>query len=51
MKRRILFVDDEPKVLGGLQRMLYGSRLKFDQAQADEGVFFTPAAGVDAVHL
>jgi len=29
---------------GGLLELL-GSRLKFDAAQADEGVFFTPAAG------
>lgn len=37
MKRRILFVDDEPKVLQGLRRMLRPMRNEWDMAFADSG--------------
>jgi HD-like signal output (HDOD) protein len=37
MKRRILFVDDEPMVLQGLQRMLRGMREEWDMEFLDGG--------------
>jgi len=37
MKRRILFVDDEPKVLQGLQRMLRSMRHEWDMEFASTG--------------
>jgi len=37
MKRRILFVDDEPKVLHGLRRMLRGMRDEWEMAFAESG--------------
>jgi putative nucleotidyltransferase with HDIG domain len=37
MKRRILFVDDEPKVLGGLQRMLRSMRSEWEMEFAFSG--------------
>jgi putative nucleotidyltransferase with HDIG domain len=35
--RRILFVDDEPKVLDGLKRMLHGMRREWEMAFATSG--------------
>ena len=37
MKKRILFVDDEPLVLQGIQRMLRGMREQWDMDSADGG--------------
>lgn len=37
MKRRILFVDDEPNILKGLQRVLRPLRQKWDMRFADSG--------------
>ena len=37
MKKRILFVDDEPLVLQGIQRMLRGMREQWDMDFADGG--------------
>ena len=37
MKKRILFVDDEPKVLRGLQRMLYSKEDEWEMAFAESG--------------
>lgn len=37
MKRKILFVDDEPKVLQGLKRMLRGMRNEWDMAFVESG--------------
>ncbi len=37
MKTRILFVDDEPRVLQGLNRMLYGMRNEFEMEFVDSG--------------
>jgi HD-like signal output (HDOD) protein len=37
MKKRILFVDDEPNVLGGLQRMLRSMRHEWEMAFAGSG--------------
>jgi len=37
MKRRILFVDDEPKILHGLRRMLHAMRRQWDMAFAEGG--------------
>lgn len=37
MKTRILFVDDEPHILHGLNRMLYGMRDEFDMEFVDSG--------------
>ncbi len=37
MKKRILFVDDEPNVLGGLRRMLYPLRGEWETAFASSG--------------
>lgn len=37
MKTRILFVDDEPRVLQGLNRMLYGLRNEFEMEFVDSG--------------
>lgn len=37
MKKRILFVDDEPNILSGLQRMLRGMRDQWDLAFAEGG--------------
>ncbi len=37
MKLRILFVDDEPRVLQGLRRMLYGMRNEWDMVFAESG--------------
>lgn len=34
---RILFVDDEPRVLDGLRRMLHGKRSEWDMAFSDSG--------------
>ncbi|HAA03471.1 MAG TPA: two-component system response regulator, partial [Syntrophobacteraceae bacterium] len=36
--RRILFVDDEPKVLEGLKRMLHGMRREWEMAFANGGM-------------
>ena len=36
-KTRILFVDDEPMILAGLQRMLRNIRSEWDMAFADSG--------------
>jgi len=35
--RKILFVDDEPKVLHGLRRMLHGMRREWDMSFAESG--------------
>jgi CheY-like chemotaxis protein len=35
--KRILFVDDEPNVLSGLQRMLRGMRSKWEMAFVSSG--------------
>ncbi len=35
--RRILFVDDEPNVLAGVRRTLYGMRSEWDMAFAEGG--------------
>lgn len=35
--KRILFVDDEPRILAGLRRMLHGRRLDWDMAFAEGG--------------
>ena len=35
MKRRILFVDDEPNVLDGLRRMLRAERARWDMSFAE----------------
>src|SRR5207237_3267023 len=37
MKKRILFVDDEPLVLQGLQRMLRNMREEWEMALAESG--------------
>ena len=37
MKKRILFVDDEPNVLQGLRRMLRGMRHEWDMTFAENG--------------
>ena len=37
MKRRILFVDDEPNILQGLKRMLRSQRHEWDMAFAESG--------------
>jgi len=37
MKLRVLFVDDEPRVLQGLKRMLYGMRNEWDMVFAESG--------------
>ncbi len=37
MKKRLLFVDDEPMILQGLQRMLRSLRSEWDMAFADSG--------------
>jgi CheY-like chemotaxis protein len=37
VKMRILFVDDEPNILQGLQRMLRGMRQEWDMAFASGG--------------
>lgn len=37
MKKRILFVDDEPKVLQGLRRILHPQRDEWDVAFAENG--------------
>jgi HD-like signal output (HDOD) protein/CheY-like chemotaxis protein len=37
MKKRILFVDDEPLVLQGLQRMLHGMRQEWEMAFSESG--------------
>ncbi len=37
MKRNILFVDDEPRVLSGLRRMLYSMRQEWEMAFAGSG--------------
>ena len=37
MKKRILFVDDEPLVLQGLQRMLRNMREEWEMAFAESG--------------
>ena len=37
MKRRILFVDDEPNVLQGLKRMLRGMRNEWEMSFAESG--------------
>jgi len=37
VKKRILFVDDEPNILSGLQRMLRGMRDQWDMAFAEGG--------------
>ncbi|MBU1002087.1 MAG: HDOD domain-containing protein [Proteobacteria bacterium] len=37
MKRRILFVDDEPKVLGGIRRMLFDMRGEWELLFAESG--------------
>lgn len=37
MKKRILFVDDEPNILDGLRRMLHGRRHEWDMTFVDGG--------------
>ena len=37
VRRRILYVDDEPKILDGLRRMLYPMRHQWDMAFAQSG--------------
>ena len=37
MTRRILFVDDEALILGGLQRMLRGMRAEWEMVFAESG--------------
>ena len=38
LKRRILFVDDEPRILKGLQRMLHKMRKEWDIDFAEGGI-------------
>ena len=52
MKRRILFVDDEPNVLDGLRRMLRAERARWDMRfaeSADEALREMHETDVDAV--
>ena len=52
MKRRILFVDDEPSVLDGLRRMLRAERGRWDMRfaeNADEALREMHETDVDAV--
>ena len=52
MKRRILFVDDEPNVLDGLRRMLRAERGRWDMSfvgGADAALDVVRAVGCDAV--
>lgn len=52
MKRRILFVDDEPNVLDGLRRMLRAERTRLDMSfvdGADAALDELRAADFDAV--
>jgi YesN/AraC family two-component response regulator len=37
MKKRILFVDDEPLVLAGLKRMLHGMRKQWEMVFVESG--------------
>jgi len=37
MKKKVLFVDDEPKVLQGLRRMLHGMRSEWEMGFAESG--------------
>lgn len=37
MKRKILFVDDEPRVLKGIERMLYGMRQEWEMVFVESG--------------
>ncbi len=52
MKRRILFVDDEPNVLDGLRRMLRAERIRWDMhfaESADEALREVCETDVDAI--
>ncbi len=52
MKKRVLFVDDEPNVLDGLRRMLRAERARWDMSfvdGADAALNELRAAGFDAV--
>ena len=53
MKKRILFVDDEPEVLNGLKRMLRGMRHEWDISFATSGrealELFDDGPGFDVV--
>ena len=52
MKRHILFVDDEPKVLGGLRRMLCGEQGEWDMSfagSADDALAMMRESGFDVV--
>ena len=42
MKKRVLFVDDEPNVLNGLRRSLHGMREVWDLQFVDSAVRCTP---------
>jgi HD-like signal output (HDOD) protein len=52
MKKRILFVDDEPLVLAGLRRMLHGMRKQWDMVFVESGdaaLGFMADSAVDVV--